>query len=146
VASWTSHSASPIMIEAFPINPVPVRVSRVSRPSEPETNQSPKSCHLLMVWICSWCCARQEGFGTKAAPWDGEIPVTTGVLSSDHSKPQSPEHLDEMPLMITSTCGNHDNSDHTPVEPAAVYPGFKPCADLTVAAVSYLRGSLQRAE
>ena len=72
--------------------------------------------------------------------------MTTGVLSSDHSKPQSPEHLDEMPLMITSTCGNHDNSDHTPVEPAAVYPGFKPRADLTVAAVLYLRGSLQRAE
>lgn len=40
-------------------------------------------------------------------PWDGLISVTTGVLSSDHSKPQSPEQRDEIPLINTSTCKQH---------------------------------------
>lgn len=40
-------------------------------------------------------------------PWDGLISVTTGVLSSDHSKPQSPEQRDGIPLINTSTCKQH---------------------------------------
>lgn len=54
---------------------------------------------MAFYWLKRLNCCR--------TPWVGLIPVTTGVLSSDHSNPQSPEQWDGIPLIKTSTCKQH---------------------------------------
>ena len=108
VVSSTQHLAFPTVMVAFSLlKPVPVTVRRVPRPLDPETiRRSFNRCTHSVKSLFS------NTLSFRSTPEDGLIPVTTGVSTSDHSKLQSPEHFEGIPLMYTSTCKQHCKPQH----------------------------------